>query len=702
MTRSLVFQYASSPPRRMIKPGTVTVSWSTGNESYQLTDDGLGALEGAGGGSVSYATGLAFLSPSPAPIPSDGNYSIEFTQWNGETKQVASVAVNHSGDTVLNPAAEIEPGSLRIDVQLRRLKKRVVRLVGDPIEQWEDAPATLADDGDGNLTRERDGEILGTVNYATGAITFDARQEYEFDVETQVEPPPPENPDDPPAKTYWETDTATETEVYKDSSNANFEWADPADPSQVKTVQYPIPGMVVNLTPHTQRPIIPGSVLFSLGGVLYRDQAGAIVRNWSPVTNAGQIVGSIDYADGLVTLNDFPANTPTSTPITLLACATSHGETPSDRTIFRTAGAPLREASLIVNGFDILGGAAAGNAQSNGDITGAGIEAGFVDTQTGIAEIEWSVAIRPSTVTYSAVSYTYLPLDASLVGLDATRLPGDGRVPQFNLADVLVISHTKQHEIAEVTDGLLVDFERLNQAEVWVVGANGAKLDPVQYTLDPDEGTLTFADPVTLEDVDSNPVTEPVTIHERVEDMALATDVQIGGQISLNIPLSQDYPADETIVSSAVLYGDIRARVHNIFHQATWTNVWSDERIGNDTTAKYNSVAHPLEITNQGAIKERWAIRFTSTSSFEVLGETVGVIATGNISADCAPSNPATGTAYFMIRKEGWGSGWVSGNTLRFNTDGGQAPFWVARTVTPGRAQELEDQFSTQNRGDAD
>jgi hypothetical protein len=151
-----------------------------------------------------------------------------------------------------------------------------------------------------------------------------------------------------------------------------------------------------------------------------------------------------------------------------------------------------------------------------------------------------------------------------------------------------------------------------------------------------------------------------------------------------------------------VLYGDIRARAHNLFHQATWTSVWSDARIGSDTTAKYNSVAHPVEVTNQGAIKERWAIRFTSSSAFEVIGETVGVIATGNTSADLAPANPATGAAYFTVRSAGWGSGWVAGNTLRFNTDGGQAPFWVARTVVAGRAQEAEDQFSTQNRGDAD
>jgi len=79
-------------------------------------------------------------------------------------------------------------------------------------------------------------------------------------------------------------------------------------------------------------------------------------------------------------------------------------------------------------------------------------------------------------------------------------------------------------------------------------------------------------------------------------------------------------------------------------------------------------------------------------------GETVGVVGSGNIATDLAPANQATGAPYFTIRSDGW----VSGNTLRFNTDGGQAPFWVARTIVAGRAVEETDQFATQNRGDAD
>lgn len=265
-----------------------------------------------------------------------------------------------------------------------------------------------------------------------------------------------------------------------------------------------------------------------------------------------------------------------------------------------------------------------------------------------------------------------------------------------------MFSHTIETEVANPTAGATITFTRDHQAEVWVKGANGETLDPTQYSLDRAAGKLTWADPLTLETADGDPVTTPLTVYDRVEDMVLLTDVQVSGQLAFNAPLSQEYPAGEAIVSSAVLHGDLRARVYNLFHQASWTGEWSDERIGDDTTAKYNNVAYPIEITNQGSIKERWLIRFTSSTSFEVVGETVGVIGTGSTSSDVLIANPATGAPYFTIRQEGWGTGWNAGNCLRFNTDGAQAPFWVARTILSGPATEEADSFSTQNRGDAD
>lgn len=686
--------------KRNLAAGSVVVTWNTGGQLYTLTDDGAGGLTGAGSGTISYATGLIFINPNPAPAPSDGNYTIEYEDWQGTTKASDSVALNSSAgaNTSYAPATAMREGSVEIRLTVKRKTQEWRYLSGSgkaPRTEYTTENIVVTDDGGGNLRRHKGGPVLGTVNYATGAIDIDARQSYTYRVYQDK-------------GYYWKNESSTGTETYE-SANASIEWTDPTDPVSVQSTTRPIPGLTIDLTPTSSRNIVPNSVLFDIAGTQYRDQDGAILKNWSPVTDTGTAVGSIDYATGMVTLEEYPANTPTSTPVTLTACLTTLNQAPAKHSIFRTAGAPLREGSLIVNATDIEGNQVTLNAETSGNLTGASIVSGFVDTQTGLVNIQWAddsagsmPPIVPSTVRYSAVSYTYLPLDASLVGLDATRLPSDGRVPQFNLGDVVVVSNTQQQEVLTATGGQVISFNRVNQAEVWVEGANGNRLANAQYVLDTNAGTLTFADPLSLVDEEANAVTEPLQVFNRVEDMGLATDVQIGGQISLNIPLSQDYTAGDTIASAALLYGDLRARAHNAFHQKTWSGAWADDRVGDDTTAKYNLVSNPIEITNQGAIEERWAIRLTSSSSFEVIGETVGVVASGSITSDIAPINPSTGAPYFTLRSAGWGSGWVSGNTLRFNTDGGQAPFWVARTIVAGRAVEEEDQFATQNRGDAD
>ncbi len=107
-------------------------------------------------------------------------------------------------------------------------------------------------------------------------------------------------------------------------------------------------------------------------------------------------------------------------------------------------------------------------------------------------------------------------------------------------------------------------------------------------------------------------------------------------------------------------------------------------------------------MSNRGALTERWVVRFLSPGNFEVIGEHVGVIATGNTVTDCAPANPSTGVAYFTIPALGWGAGWATGNILRFNTIGSMFPVWVVRTIQQGPETVPDDQFTLLIRGDVD
>lgn len=107
-------------------------------------------------------------------------------------------------------------------------------------------------------------------------------------------------------------------------------------------------------------------------------------------------------------------------------------------------------------------------------------------------------------------------------------------------------------------------------------------------------------------------------------------------------------------------------------------------------------------MTNRGAYEEKWALIFTSATSFRVVGRGVGQITTGDINTICAPVNPATGVPYFTLRPQGWGQGWIAGNVLRFNTAGAVYPIWLARTVLQGPVTLQDDSFQVQIRGDID
>ena len=233
-----------------------------------------------------------------------------------------------------------------------------------------------------------------------------------------------------------------------------------------------------------------------------------------------------------------------------------------------------------------------------------------------------------------------------------------------------------------------------------VVGHNGVVIH-TGYVTDLEAGTVTFTDVTGY--------SQPVTIEHRIEDMAVVRDVQINGEISFTRPLTHAYPlaspgdpVSGSFVSSALVAGDLFARVNLVFDQSTWNGSWSDELIGSAATATFNHTQYPITVTNRGALTERWVVRMTNSTSFEVIGENVGVIATGNTSADCAPNNPATGVPYFRLPALGWSNGWATGNVLRFNTIGSQFPVWVVRTVQQGPESVPDDHFTLLIRGDVD
>ena len=164
-------------------------------------------------------------------------------------------------------------------------------------------------------------------------------------------------------------------------------------------------------------------------------------------------------------------------------------------------------------------------------------------------------------------------------------------------------------------------------------------------------------------------------------------------------PLSHAYDAADTLVSSALIMGDLWARYTNLFDQKVWTNKWQDFVDGDQSTAQYNDTDFPIVVTNRATLEERWAIIFQSSTSFVLVGEHVGQIALGDVNTDFAPINPNNGQPYFRLDKRGWGAGWANGNVLRFNTKAANFPIWAIRTVLQSVAASESDRFELQLRG---
>lgn len=483
------------------------------------------------------------------------------------------------------------------------------------------------------------------------------------------------------------------------------------DTARTKQIDLDETALLIDLTTNTGRSVVPGSVGFQLNNPRWNDQKqqyydrnGSIV--YSPkVTVGGQglAAGSIDYNTGVVSLTYwYPGDSMVGFAVE--SCLTVYGEFTTTQAFFRTAGSPVRPGSTYVQATALDGTLISGTADENGTITAAKMR-GEVRQEEGIVRVEfgeyisgtWTpISVFPSTLRYNTVVLSNLPLNADILGLDPVRLPSDGRVPIYRPADVVVIHNTKETTLTNpVVPGNTYSAGRTNLAELWLVDADGDRLAANLYTVNLTAGTVTIA-----ADANLAAYTQPLKAQHRIEEMNLLSDVQVNGRLSLTGPLSRAYDAD-TYVSSALLFGDLNARATNLFDQQTWTDVWSDSRIGNGATATYNDIDYPVEVLNNGAVTERWRVNFTSATAFQLIGENLGVIATGTTSADLQPANSLTGQPYFTLRAAGWGSGWQAGNQLRFNTIGATAPIWIARTVLPG-ATLAGDSFDMQLRGDVD
>lgn len=711
-----------------IARGTLTVTWNDG-QARTLTADNSGNLTGDGTGTINHATGLLDFYPSTLPLG-----GTEFTvnyQYGNPLQQTFNAPVKDgNGDLVLDlGVSDLLENSLELTWNVTPdaiTYKATVELLD---QQDINGYKTVHDDGAGAL----EGIAGSVVDYVNGTITFDP------DVTVNV-----------PAPTYALVSKGFEptrlatgnsfaiprevfSEVYTGLQDVNAFAPFPQNGSGTVTVLYRVSdspqaaqetitlnSLEIDLSNGYAEAIVPGSVRFKLGGDTFIDRVGQIYSNINLTTGAGTYSGTIDYATGNIVLTSWP--TGASNTIVLQSLTTELGKEPVTDLVFRIPSAPVKTQSFQIRAVPIDGGGQlSAVSDATGYITGTDID-GWITYETGVVFLRfgaWVPAagnegeswydpdaidengdifkprhVYADTMLFNAVSQTFIPLDSDILGLNPVRLPQDGRIPVYAEGDVLVILHD------QVTSGTfanndVTDLGRGRIAKLSVRDAANQEILETRYTADLDAGTITWDD--------LSGVSQPLTITDRIEDMAVCTDVQITGLLGLSQPLTHDFPVDETLVANAVIYGDLFARTSVPFDQQTWSGAWSDQLIGSSVAAQFNNSQYPIEVDNASAIQERWAIIFTGSTTVNVIGENVGQILTGvSIGADIAPVNPNTAQPYFSIPAEGWGSGWASGNVLRFNTYGANAPVWIIQSVGQGEETDNDYTFCLEVRGDID
>ena len=456
----------------------------------------------------------------------------------------------------------------------------------------------------------------------------------------------------------------------------------------------------IDLPQDTTDGVVNGSLFLDALGVSFRDSNGKI-------KNGDLTVGNIDYRFGAVSIDTWQSGQ--ANTVNLKSMLRENNPVPLANLVFRTPVAPLKKASLQISAELADGTMLSLSTDEQGGITGSKYAHGTVDFKAGFVALyfyeklgitanpnivneSWydaaniyldggtnyinkPIYVKPDSIRYNAIAYSYLPLDKELIGLDPVRLPTDGRVPFVRKGDSIAITELKTMQLPTNAPNDMFDlgFERLS--DVNVVDANGLKVNSDYLNVDLDAGTLQLNGLF-----DMSFYIAPLTAKYRIMDIALVIETDISGRVTLSTPITHDY-STAAVFSSMLLAGDMQARAFNVFGQKSWSSVWSDSLIGDATTSQLQVTNNPIVVTNRDAIEERWALVFTSATAFNIIGQTVGQIGTGTTSTLTAPINPMTGYAYFTIPSEAWGTGWSANNVVRVNTAAAKYPVWIGNAI---------------------
>lgn len=653
-------------------PASLVLNWTVNSSARTAVCDSAGNITGDATGTCS--GGLVTLRPNH--MPDLGSITAAFDR----TPTPQSGVVDNGAGSYTLSVLPVVPGSL------------VMQVATLPEAGFElPASVQVVDNGSGILISTTPGVIgsIGTVNYTTGAVSILASTTavvYENVVQSYMSGS---------NTLFYEkrvlrnshllllSNTTAVVNTYASGANT----PDAATPAPAWGLKVPV---LAGLS------LAVDAMAFTVGSALYTASASVLNNGWDIGTATATPAGSV-ADNGQVGITVLPV-AGTANSITWANVAQSRAAGKVGQGVFRVETAPIK-----VGVFQIQAASLVGTANNAGVISGDGW-AGTVDFQRGIVTWNRTVSytggmpwgnwvstnpVAADQLTYNAVFLQYIPLDGVLLGLDTARLPLDGKVPGYHKGGQVIVHNTLTTALPNpLTKDVAYTLGRERIAAVTVRTLTGAKVSGALYSINFDTGFITFPLASDLTGLD-----QPFTVHHRIEDVLLVTEVDISGEIALVTGLTHDYPANTSYVSSKLRKGDLFARTHGYLERTTWAGAWQATADATaQPTASYNSIDYPIGVTNRGAITERWAVIFTGATQVRVVGENVGQVLTGVSTTGVIEAlNPQTNAPYFSIASLGWGGGWSVGNVLLFETAACGSPAWVVRTVLQGPATAQSD-----------
>lgn len=88
-----------------------------------------------------------------------------------------------------------------------------------------------------------------------------------------------------------------------------------------------------------------------------------------------------------------------------------------------------------------------------------------------------------------------------------------------------------------------------------------------------------------------------------------------------------------------------------------------------------------LHADSIGSVEQLFTLTWTGATAFDIVGDTLGAVGSGNISGGAAPNNAAHGRPYFTLEGAALAGTWEAGDVIVFATHPAAVPLWLRRVV---------------------